>query len=243
MLLSVALLALAGSLGWLLRQKVLESRAHERAVLERAANARPLPAPPPPPAVTPATPADYLNVAEKTLFSQDRNPNVLVDPPKPPPPPPPMPPLPVYFGQMNFGVPVVILTVGKLDQKSYSVGDQVGDFLLESFDRDSIIFDWEGKTVERKLTELGPKDNQQKQAQQQTPPPAAAQVQAVAAPAAAPPPPPPSNKPAQIGNDMGGGFFACVSGDTAPNGTVSGGYKKIVTVGLMGQSCLWEQMK
>jgi hypothetical protein len=57
------------------------------------------------------------------------------------------------------------------------------------------------------------------------------------------PPPPQANRPAQVGNDMGGGFFACVGGDSSPAGTVSGGFKKIVTVGLMGQSCLWEQMK
>ena len=37
LLLSLALLALAGSLGWLLRQRWLEARAHEQAVLNRPA--------------------------------------------------------------------------------------------------------------------------------------------------------------------------------------------------------------
>lgn len=241
-LLSIALLALAGSLGWLLRQKWIEQHIHEQAVLNQPAKPRPLPPPQPAPAAAPATPSQYVDVAQKTLFSSDRNPNVLVDPPKPPPPPPPMPPLPVYYGQMNIGEPVVILTVGKLDQKSYSVGDKVGDFTLEAFDLDSITFDWDGKTVQRKLAELGPKDaTQSKQAQQNVPAPAPA-VQTVIPPAPASQQPPP-NKPPQVGNDMGGGFYACVAGDSAPDGTVSGNYKKKVTPGLMGPSCLWELMK
>lgn len=240
-LLSIALLALAGSLGWLLRQKWIEQHTHEQAVLRQPANPRPLPPPQAVPAVTPAAPSQYLDVAQKTLFSSDRNPNVLVDPPKPPPPPPPMPALPVYFGQMNLGEPVVILTVGKLDQKSYSVGDKVGDFTLEAFDLDSITFDWDGKTVQRKLSELAPKETEQsKQAQQNVAPPAPAAQAVVAVP---PPPPPPANKPPQVGNDMGGGAFSCLAGDTSPDGTVSGNFKKKVSPGLMGASCHWELMK
>jgi hypothetical protein len=238
LLLSLALLALAGSLGWLLRQKWLEARTHERAVLSRPANIRPLPPPPAPPAVAPVSPADYLEVAQKTLFSKDRNPNVVLDPPPPPKPEPPMPALPVYWGQMSFGDPVVILTVAKApEQKSYHRGDNIGDFKLVAFDNDSITFDWNGKQVERKLLELAPKDAQPP-ASAGGPATPAAQVTSIS-PAAAPPAVPPT-----VGVDMGGGGIrACVTGENSPAGTVVGGYRKVVAPGMMAQKCYWEPVK
>ena len=57
LLLSLALVALAGSLGWLLRQKWLDARAHEQAVLSQPARVRALPPPPAVPAATPVSPA------------------------------------------------------------------------------------------------------------------------------------------------------------------------------------------
>ncbi len=240
LLLSLALLALAGSLGWLLRQKWLEARAHEQAVLSRPVHVRPLQPPPSPPAAAPVSPADYLEVAQKTLFSKDRNPNVVVDPPPPPKPEPPLPALPVYWGQMSFGDPVVILTAAKApEQKSYHAGDNVGDFKLVAFDNDSITFDWNGKQVERKLLELAPKDG------------AAAWLTVQSAPAAAPPqvttiapaPPQESTVPPTVGVDMGGGFRGCVKGENSPTGTVAGGYRKVIGQSLMGPTCNWEQVK
>lgn len=237
LLLSLALLALAGSLGWLLRQKWLEARAHERAVLSRQANIRPLPPPPAPPAAVPVSPADYFEVAQKTLFSKDRNPNVVLDPPPPPKPDPPMPALPVYWGQMSFGDPVVILTVAKApDQKSYHRGDSIGDFKLVAFDNDSITFDWNGKQVERKLLELAPKDAQP--AASASPATPAAQVTSIG-PAA----PPPAAVPPTVGVDMGAGIRACVANDNSPTGTVVGGYRKVSVPGLMGPRCYWEPVK
>ncbi len=94
LLLNLALIALAASLGWLLREHWLEAQAHERAIFDQAARRRqvlPLPPVTPP---KPVTPAEYIDVASKMLFAADRNSNVIVDPPKPAPPPPPMPALP-----------------------------------------------------------------------------------------------------------------------------------------------------
>ncbi len=241
LLLSLALIALAGSMGWLLRQKWLDARAHEQAVLRQPARVRAVPPPPAPPAAAPVSPADYLEVAQKTLFSKDRNPNVVVDPPPPPKPDPPMPPLPVYWGQMGFGDPVVILTAAQApEQKSYHAGDKIGDFKLIAFSGDSITFDWNGKQVERKVAELAPKDAQ---------PPPAASV-AASAPAAppqvtsiTPPTPQVSTVPPTVGVDMGGGFRGCVAGDNSPAGTVAGGFKKVIGQSLMGPSCHWEQSK
>jgi hypothetical protein len=242
LLLSLVLLLLAGSLGLVLRQKWVDAHAHEQQVLNQPPHIRPIAPPPSPPPAAPVSPADYVEVAQKTLFSQDRNPNVVVDPPPPPKPEPPMPALPVYWGQMAFGDPVAILTVGPAGaQKSFHAGEKVGDFKLIAFDSESMTLDWNGKQLEKKLADLAPKEGQQ---------PAAASA-AASAPAAAPSQqltsittaaPQTSTAPPAVGTDMGGGFRAC-TGDSAPAGTVVGGYKKVIGQSLMGPTCHWEQTK
>jgi len=152
-LLNVALLALVGALGWVLRANWLEAQARERAVLRRQVAPKAVLAPPSLPPVQAAAPAEYIDVANKMLFSKDRNPIVVVEPPKPAPEPV-MPALPSYSGQMAIGEPVIFLTAAKDAQHSYHVGDQVGDFKLTSFDQDNIVLEWNGKTVERKLEDL-----------------------------------------------------------------------------------------
>ena len=47
----------------------------------------------------------------------------------------------------------------------------------------------------------------------------------------------------KIGVDMGAGNRGCVMGDTTPAGSVVNGFKKVVSMTLMGQSCHWEQVK
>src|SRR5689334_7066006 len=128
-ILNLALLALVGSLGWLIRSKWKESNAHAAATLAQPAKPAPVIAPPAPVPPGPIAPGDYLEVAQRDLYAKDRNPIPVVDPPKPPPPPPPMPALPTYYGQMTLGDPVVLLTPpGSTQQKSYAVGDKIGDF-------------------------------------------------------------------------------------------------------------------
>jgi hypothetical protein len=249
-LLNLALVLAIAGLGWMLRKHWLEGEAETRSLMSQKVQP-PAVMPPPAPAPVPAvSPSDYLEVATKTLYSSDRNPNVVVDPQKPPPPPPPMPALPVYYGQMAFGGdPVVVLTIaGTPEQKSYAVGQKVGDFKLVAFNRDTITFDWNGKEVERKLEELAPKQTQQ-QTPGAAPPspapaPAAATVNAVTS-IGGNTTPSTSAKDPLSGNDMGGGLRACAAGDTSPAGTVINGWKKVMGGGLlgMGQSCHWEQQK
>lgn len=152
-LLNLALLVLVGALGWVLRANWLEAQSRERAVLRRRVLPKAVLAPPSIPGVQAAAPAEYIDVANKMLFSKDRNPVVVVEPPKPAPEPV-MPALPGYSGQMSIGEPVIFLSVAKDVQHSYHAGDQVGDFKLTSFDQDNIVLDWNGKTVERKLEDL-----------------------------------------------------------------------------------------
>ncbi len=152
-LLNFALVALVAGLGWVLRVNWLEAQARERAVLRRQVAPKAVLAPPSIPGVQAATPAEYIDVANKMLFSKDRNPIVVVEPPKPAPEPV-MPALPSYSGQMSIGEPVIFLSIAKDVQHGYHAGEQVGDFKLASFDQDNIVLEWKGKTIERKLEDL-----------------------------------------------------------------------------------------
>jgi len=196
-LLNLALLALLGALVWTLRANWLAAQARERAVLERTATPKLVLAPPSPPLVKAAAPAEYLDVANKMLFSKDRNPTVVVEPPKPAPEPV-MPALPNYHGQIAIGEPVILLSAANNVQRSYHTGDQVGDFKLVSFDQENIAFEWKGKSVERKLEELRPKQTLAQAAAAapaSTPPAASAPVKSVASldrPNAVPPAPAPT---------------------------------------------------
>ena len=157
-LLNLALLALAGALVWTLRANWLAAKTRERAVLQRKVAAKAVMPPPALPAVKAVAPAEYIDVAGKMLFSKDRNPTVVVEPPKPAPEPV-MPALPSYHGQMAIGEPVVLLSMtANAAQRSYHAGEQIGDFKLVSFDENRIAFEWKGKNVERKLEELRPKE-------------------------------------------------------------------------------------
>jgi len=241
-LLNLVLLAIAGWLGWLLHARWLEAEAQERAIFQQAARAKALLPPPPlqPPRVVLS--AEYIDVAQKTLFAKDRNPNVVIETP-PPKPEPPMPALPFYFGQMTFGDPIVLMSVtSNGEQKSYHTGDKIGPFQLVTFDREKITLEWNGKTVERKLAELAPKE------------PTPAQQQAAGVRGSTPPPAPTvkalasspvvDDKQPQIGIDVGGGsgLRACIKGDNSPNGTELNGYRKVVNQGLMGEACFWEKV-
>jgi hypothetical protein len=46
-----------------------------------------------------------------------------------------------------------------------------------------------------------------------------------------------------MGVDTGGGIRACAPGDTAPAGTMSDGYRKIVSETPFGKVCRWEKVK
>jgi hypothetical protein len=244
-LLNFALLTVAAALGWQLRLKWMAGRMQERAFLSQAPHVRALIAPPPPPPLPQVKPSDYDQVAQQMLFSKDRNPNVIVQPPPPPPPPPPMPALPVYYGQMAIGKPVALLSVtAGGEQKSYHAGEDVGKFKLIAFDSDSITFEWDGKNVVRKLSEVESKEKDPAPAPASAPtsdiPPDSGPKTSIIA---EPTKPAVATKPPAPGNDMGAGFRACVSGDSSPAGTVAQGYTKKITQSLMGQQCFWEKVK
>ena len=241
--LNLVLLALIAAFVWVLRVRWIEAQAHERAILQRALERRSLLPPAPLPAPKSVTPVEYVDVAQKTLFAKDRNPNVILDAPPPPPPPPPMPPLPSYHGQMAIGDPIVFLTLGNAQQKRYRAGDKVGPFKLVSFNSEIITLDWDGKKIERTLQDLAPKEAPAARAQP-------AGQSSAAAPAAVPAVKSLSgnvtslsdNNPT-LGFETGPGFRACNSNDNSPNGTIVDGYKKVEAQSMMGKSCYWEKVK
>jgi len=247
--LNLALLALAVALAWQIRERWREAQARERAIFVNAAHAKAVLAPP---ALTPPRPVpavEYIDVAQKMLFSKDRNPNVVIEPPAPKPKPP-LPALPAYFGQMAIGPPVVLLSANGGDQKSYKVGDKLGPFEIAGFTSETITFVWNDEKIERKLEDLRPKDSAA------TPAPvargaassgpaltASSSIKSIGgAPDAAPDSKSDGN--GVMGVNAGSGFYTCKAGDTTPAGTVVNGYKKVVVKGFMGgEVCHWEQAK
>jgi hypothetical protein len=245
--LNLVLLALAGWLFWMLRLKWIELHQHEHTILSFSPEVKQRLAPPAPiPMFRPMTAAEYNEIAQKTLFARDRNPNVIVVvPPAPPPPPPPvMPELPAYFGSMDLGDPVVMLKLPKGQQKRYHAGDKVGPFQLVSFSREKVVFDWDGKIVERKPEELKEKEGSAPP-QEAVPNPPQQPGPGVSNPPVRVITPAANDAPKiseKIGADNGAGIRQCVAGDTTPVGTIIDGYKKVITTNMFGQTCMWQQV-
>ncbi len=246
LLLNLLLAGAAALLVYRLQDHYREVQAGERKVLA----AKPAPVPPPKiaalPVVSPVSPAQYAVVAQKTLFSPDRNPDVVIPPPAKVEKP--VPPFPAAEGVMIFGdvPPTIILTAkNSKEQRGYQAGDTVGEFKIKSIDSTQVVFEWDGKEYPKEISELVDKSIQP--AQNNAP---AASTQPMVTNAA------PSNEPvvnnatpanaSGPGIDMGGGYEACQPGDTSPEGTVSDGRKKVFVPSPFspgGKSCHWEAVK
>jgi hypothetical protein len=233
---NLVLLGLAATLAVHLRREWLEARTREQVVLQQ----RIKPVPPPPigalPAGDPVRAAGYADIAQKTLFSKDRNPDVIVEVPAPPPPKP-MPPLPVFHGLLNLGDGATAILSEKpgAEHRDFRPGELVGEFKLVAVNNEEIVLEWEGKTITKKVDDMIDR----------TPAPAphaAAAAPATAARAIEVTPPPPAH--AAPGDDLGGrGISACQKGDTSPAGTVTDGMRKVIKNNPFGASCYWEPVK
>jgi hypothetical protein len=237
--LNFGLLALLATLGWMLRVHWQEARARQLVTLSKAVRPSAQLAPPSPVPPEPAVPANYLDVAQKMLFSKDRNPNVIIEPPPPPPAPKPEeppPPRPIYFGQMGLGEPVAFFSVEKVGQKGFHAGDEVGPFKLVAFNRQTVTFEWHDKTLEYPLEELKPKET------------AVAQPVAAAAPnrgasSAVIGASDEKNPNSAVFGMQNGETRLCVAGDKSPAGTVKDGYRKSIVPSPFGELCQWELVK
>lgn len=226
------MLLLLGAGIWQIRRNQLAARAREQAFLNQKAKAEPaiaavLPAVPPPPSA-----AQYIDVASQFLLSRDRNPTVVVDVVAPKPPPP----FPRFYGAMDFGdgVRVVLAEKAGAPQKSYKIGDTIGDLKIVAVSRAGIDFEWDGKKLSAAMSELRDAAPVVQEAVPQTP---------AAQPQAAGPVTIVGGSPAKPGVDIAADTKACQAGDTSPPGSVQDGYRKVVTPSPFGGSCRWERIK
>jgi hypothetical protein len=232
LLANLALLALSVAGGVHLRREWTEARDREQAVLRK----RIQPAPPPPlapmPVTEPVKPAGYNDIAQKMLFSKDRNPTVVIELP-PPPKPVPMPALPLFHGVVDFGDgPIAIMSEGpKGPHRDYQPGDKVGAFKLVAVNNEELVLEWEGQTITKKVDEI---------LDRTTPPPSPGQA---AAAKPAPLAPLVATAPAAPGGDLSPGVKACQPGDTSPAGTVADGMRKVIKPSPFGSRCYWESEK
>ena len=213
------------------RNQYRAEKAREAAL--RNAKIAPVPGPPfyPLPIDPPVMPTGYKDVAVKMLFHPSRDPNEPVEPPPAPPPPPPMPELPRYHGQMNLGDGPMALLVEKpgMAEKAIKAGESIGQFKLVDVNTSEITFQWafNGELARRTLGELT--DHTAAAAAEVRPQnnaaaPAAPVVKSVLGP----------------GEITQFGFKQCLPDDSTPEGTVTGGFRKVTIQTPFNKVCRWD---
>jgi hypothetical protein len=241
---NLLLVAAAVWLGWLLRANWLEARQRERDYLNRRANSVPAAPYQAQPAAPPAVASSYAEVALRTLFSRDRNPNVIVDPPPPPPPPPPVPEFPKAYGVMDLGDgPMIFLSVqagGR--QRPYKQGAVVGPWKIVAIDVDRVTLEWteQNKTFVKTLDELKDRGGAPAAPTAANYAPAASETVTVQKIEEVKPT---GNVNGPGTTSTGSSVKLCNPGDTSPAGAVVDGYRKVVTRTPFGEVCRWEPVQ
>jgi hypothetical protein len=252
--LDLLLLALCAVGVWRMTEFRKERLAEQTSFLKRKEVPVPAPVVLMPPKPTPVTAGPYLEVAQKLLLSADRNPSVILDvvPPKV------MPPLPRAYGAMDFGdgPRVVLAAAHGAAQRSYAPGETIGEFKLLTITQAGLVFEWDGQQVAALFEQL-----------RDTAPVVAARAGAgKAAPAKSSSAVASSsgqNVAAKSGGANGSGVQtiasssegqgkpgagkgwarSCAAGDTAPAGTVTDGYRKVVQDLGFFKNCYWEKVQ
>jgi hypothetical protein len=236
--LDLALVAAIGAASWKLRQDWVTLRAREHKLHQRSVRGSRPPALNVAPAPQPVAAVVYAEIAQQMLFSRDRNPDVVIEP-EPAPKEKPMPPLPVLYGVMNLvdSTTVVMSETAVAPHHGVRLGEAIGPFKLVAVNREDITFEWEGKSVTKKIGDMlvreapagptasnaGPRTQQAPQRPSQ-------------------PPPPPKADPVP-GADTGNGVRACQPGDSSPAGTVADGYRKLMSTTPFGSMCRGEPIQ
>jgi hypothetical protein len=250
LILALALIAAAGAITW--RGRVELRRAREqRAKLH--APAKPAAIPPIAAAPAPETPqaVKYADIANKNLFSKDRNPNVILEPPKPAEVKK-MPPLPVVYGVLGLpsGTKAIMAVKAGDPSRPVRAGDTVGEFKILALDTRNVTFDWDGQQIAKPVDQLIDRSTPTQSAPNPPPP-------------SSPPPSAgglvPINPPSQqstvnnvnnpkLGKELGtpgSSVRSCVAGDSTPAGAIADGYRKQVVPGPfgLGSQCSWVPVK
>lgn len=243
LVLNLVLIALASAAAWKFRQEWLRDRARSVSVLGKSEVAS---AAVPPlvqlPAPQPVTAASYEDIAQKMLFSRDRNPDVEIEE-KAAPPPKPMPKLPTFYGVLAIGDSVTAILSEKVGarQRGFRPGESVGEFKLVSANANDIVFSWEGQEIRKKVDDLIDRTAQQPVPNAPGMPPASPSTPASLSLGQT------SNLSAKDlaapGASMGGAMRACQPGDDSPAGAVVDGMKKVSEDSPFGKKCWWEPVK
>lgn len=244
--LNLLLLAAIAAVAWQIRVRSEEWNRTRQANLN--VPIKPAPAPPLAPAPKPDTPppAKYLDVAEKDLFSKDRNPTVVVEPPKIEPPKP-MPPLPVVYGVMGLpsGAKAIMAEKPGAGTKAVRTGDTIGEFKVLQLDTQNVTFLWDGKQITKKIEDLVDRSASLSASAGQGGAPAGPAAPAPSGPAAPAPAQPQRTNNNPTSSDLGITLTetqrACKPNDGIPAGAVVDGYKKVVTASPFGAICRWNK--
>ncbi|HYM13024.1 MAG TPA: hypothetical protein VEU62_19955 [Bryobacterales bacterium] len=245
--LDLALVALAAAGLWRLRVDYHGALARYRMLSAAAAAAPALKNPPVErPGLPGIQPGSYLDAAQGFLFSPDRNPNVVVEPVKVKP----RPTLPLLYGVLDLNGNPIAIMAEKQDtpHKTVHVGDTIGEFKLVAAAGENITLEWEGQTIQAKVSDV-----LVKQPGPGTPGGPANVSQSPGGPAPERTGPRVTNSsntsqpgPYVIGQAMesrSGTIYASPPGDTAPNGAVYEGKRKVVRQTPFGNQSWWEDIK
>jgi hypothetical protein len=233
-LLNFALIALVAGGVWRLRKESQDFHERERATMGKKIPVPAAPAPLPPSPQPSVAASSYIDIAQKMLWSKDRNSQVIVDPPKPPAPPKPLPALPSVYGVMQLDGPIVMMSdKAGARQRGVRPGEKIGEFKLVSVDSKELTFAWEDRTVTKKIDELIDRSGDS--------------VQVVgpsggAGAGSAPSVPQVVGRP-EPGVKVSEGVANCQTNDPSPAGTVVNGMRKVVRQTPFGASCIWEAVK
>jgi hypothetical protein len=241
--LNFGLVVLLAAAAWHLRQQWQSAQAHQVRVIQK--KVPPVATPMPIAALkpSPVTAAGYSEIADKMLFSKDRNPTIIL-PPVEVKPPKPMPPLPLLYGVMGLpSGPVALMSEGPgKSSKGYRKEEMVGEFKIADLTTKQITLKWEDKTITKDINQMMDRGNG----------PAAAGAAPNAANAAPAPAAvsgsvtsiaPPPGKIGTPGVQMTADIRACQPGDKTPAGTVVDGMRKVSTDTPFGAVCHWETVK
>lgn len=213
-----------------LRRTWLAIRAQQQQALSRNPPAHKIDAAPLPaqPALIQA--ATYHDIAQKMLFSSDRNPDIAIAPP-PSAPPVPMPALPHLYGVLNLpSGPVALMSIAASGlQKKVHVTENIGEFKLARLDTERIALEWRDKTVEKSIDDLLDRG---------------APTTLEPVPATRPPANSAPSGPPQMGVEIGTpghSIRACLDQtvETSPPGTVMDGYRKSSEPTPFTPACRW----
>jgi hypothetical protein len=97
----------------------------------------------------------YAEITARNLFSSDRNPNMVVDPPKVEEPRR-MPPLPLFYGVLELpsGIKAIMSVRSGVPAQSVHAGEMIGEFRIVALDSRDVIFDWQGKQIPKRIEDL-----------------------------------------------------------------------------------------